>query len=125
MTRMTTDEAWRELEADALASDGRITDSDVKNAIRRNRGRIEAAVRNGLADDQMAAFIAGFRTRHEWPDEPIDLFTLTLGVHASRSLLHKADVTAERCGSCRDEALSILIALGIPSRRSSASEATR
>lgn len=39
------DAAWRELEIDALASDGRISDADVKNAIRRNRPRIEAEVR--------------------------------------------------------------------------------
>lgn len=39
------DAAWRELEADALASDGRITDADVKGEIRRNRPRIEAAAR--------------------------------------------------------------------------------
>ena len=37
------DAAWRELEADALASDGPIRDSDVKDAIKRNRPHIEAA----------------------------------------------------------------------------------
>ena len=37
------DKAWRELEADALASDGPIRDRDVREAIKRNRARIEAA----------------------------------------------------------------------------------
>ena len=37
------DAAWRELEADALASDGPIRDRDVRDAIKRNRARIEAA----------------------------------------------------------------------------------
>lgn len=37
------DKAWRELEADALASDGAIRDRDVRDAIKRNRARIEAA----------------------------------------------------------------------------------
>ena len=39
------DAAWKELEADALASDGPIRDSDVKDAIKRNRQRIEEAAR--------------------------------------------------------------------------------
>ena len=49
----TIDRAWRDLEFDALASDGRITDADVKNAIKRHRARIEAAAvaASQLADD--------------------------------------------------------------------------
>lgn len=42
--REALDKAWRELELDALASDGPIRDADVKNAIKRNRPRIEAAL---------------------------------------------------------------------------------
>ena len=42
--RTPLDAAWAELELDALASDGRIRDSDVKDAIKRNRPRIEEAV---------------------------------------------------------------------------------
>jgi hypothetical protein len=41
---MTAEEAWHELLADALASDGPIRDSDVKDAVKRNRPHIEAAV---------------------------------------------------------------------------------
>ena len=54
MTRPTDaaialDKAWRELEADALASDGAIRDRDVRDAIKRNRARIEAAAIATLA----------------------------------------------------------------------------
>lgn len=42
MTTTPLDAAWQELEYDALASDGAIRDSDVIDAIQRNRGKIEA-----------------------------------------------------------------------------------
>jgi hypothetical protein len=48
------DKAWYELEADALASDGCITDRDVKDAIKRNRARVEAAVRSDTLADVAA-----------------------------------------------------------------------
>ena len=44
------DAAWKELIADALASDGPISDADVKNAVKRNRPRIEAAYDETLAE---------------------------------------------------------------------------
>lgn len=58
------DAAWKELEADALASDGPIRDSDVKDAIRRQRPHIEAAARAdyagiiGIIDDAKARGLA-------------------------------------------------------------------
>lgn len=43
-TQAGRDAAWRELIADALASDGRISDADVKNAVKRHRPHIEAII---------------------------------------------------------------------------------
>jgi hypothetical protein len=63
------DAAWRELEMDALASDGPIRDSDVKDAIRRNRPHIEEAVM-----ERMRAMRHDFQTLPHaafpvaWPD---------------------------------------------------------
>ena len=59
---ITLDREWFELEADALASDGPIRDSDVKDAIKRHRRRIEqAAVR---------AALEGLRAEVAADDEP-------------------------------------------------------
>jgi len=47
-TTAVLDAAWKELVLDALASDGRISDADVKNAVARHRPRIEAEARAPL-----------------------------------------------------------------------------
>ena len=47
-TTTVLDAAWKELVLDALASDGRISDADVKNAVARHRPRIEAEARASL-----------------------------------------------------------------------------
>ena len=74
--RDALDRAWRELEADALASDGRITDRDVKDAIKRNRARIEAAAVAASEDDAMLALRSLTETvalyRHPVPMERED-----------------------------------------------------
>jgi hypothetical protein len=72
MTDLTSE--WRELEADALASDGRITDADVKNAIRRHRAAIEQAAiardRAGLVEvvDALTEGIDWLETRPDYTE---------------------------------------------------------
>ena len=52
------DAAWRELELDALASDGPIRDADVKDAIKRQRPSIEAVVRIAALNEAKRAIDA-------------------------------------------------------------------
>lgn len=63
--------------------------------------------------DGMAAFVAGFRMRHEWPGEAIGILRMAEAVHSTKALLHKADRPPLECAPCRDEALGLLIALGM------------
>lgn len=54
---MTLNELWWDLLADALASDGPISDADVKNAVARARPRIEAAVRRQTIQELQAGYM--------------------------------------------------------------------
>ena len=86
--------------------------TDIKSDLDAREVTWATSAQNGLD-----AFAAGFRARHEWPgEEPIDLFRLAPAVHSTKAIQHKAGVSGEMCGSCRDEALGILVALGIPPR---------
>ena len=56
--------------ADALASDGPIRDSDVKDAVKRNRPRIEAEARADLLATIRARILAYGDTLAYRPDDP-------------------------------------------------------
>lgn len=70
---MSLDAAWNELILDALASDGRISDRDVKDAVARNRPHVEAAARQeerahmrAMRHDYQTLPHAAFPAK--WPD---------------------------------------------------------
>ena len=72
-TTAVLDAAWKELVLDALASDGRISDADVKNAVARHRPRIEAEARAPLdvAYRERNAVVAALIRSHGWPAEVV------------------------------------------------------
>ena len=102
--------AWRELEADALASDGPIRDRDVRDAIKRNRARIEAAARESMTQDELdGAALHRLREAlpHGWtfavfyypPPEP---WSVLVYDHGSKVLRIDAPTIAAAADACRE-----------------------